>query len=140
MESYAATTGVLVACSDKSIRAAVRDVIANASGVELLVAEEGGSAVAISRARQPLVAFVDLYVAGMGGLEAAAEIRAASPATTIVMVGVPARLDHEIAYEAGAEICTGLDPQEVATIARRELRLWLTPPEYLPTYGTAATA
>ncbi|MGZ4189101.1 MAG: response regulator [Actinomycetota bacterium] len=140
MDIHGTAPEVLVACSDKGVRAAVRDVLAASDGLELFLASDGGAAIGIASANRPLLAFVDLYIAGMGGLEAAMGIRAASPGTTIVMVGVPDRLDHQMIFATGAEVCLGLDPVEVADVARRELHQWLGTPGYATAYPTAATA
>nr|WP_275590213.1 response regulator transcription factor [Streptomyces californicus] len=78
---------VLVADDEPMIRAGVRAVLATDPGVEVVAeAADGRRAVELVRAHRPHVAVLDVRMPGTDGIDAAAEIRRALPATGVVML------------------------------------------------------
>ncbi|MEU0738461.1 response regulator transcription factor [Streptomyces sp. NPDC006134] len=78
---------VLIADDEPMIRAGVRAVLATAPDIEVVAeAADGHDAVELARRHRPAVAVLDIRMPGLNGIEAAAEIRTAVPATGIVML------------------------------------------------------
>ncbi|MFJ4706281.1 response regulator [Streptomyces anulatus] len=83
----AATIRVLIADDEPMIRAGVRAVLATDPGIEVVAeAADGHEAVELVRAHRPQVAVLDVRMPRTNGIEAAAEIRRALPATGVVML------------------------------------------------------
>ncbi|MFF5445741.1 response regulator [Streptomyces sp. NPDC012888] len=78
---------VLIADDEPMIRAGVRAVLAADPGLEVVAeAADGHQAVDLVLRHRPDVAVLDIRMPGLGGIEAAAEIRRAAPATGVVML------------------------------------------------------
>ncbi|MPY64597.1 response regulator [Streptomyces spongiae] len=78
---------VLIADDEPMIRAGVRAVLTTAPDIEVVAeAADGHDAVELARRHRPAVAVLDIRMPGLGGIEAAAEIRSAVPATGVVML------------------------------------------------------
>lgn len=81
------TIRVLIADDEPMIRAGVRAVLATDPGIEVVAeAADGHEAVELVRAYRPHVAVLDVRMPRTNGIEAAAEIRRAVPATGVVML------------------------------------------------------
>ncbi|MEU5086236.1 response regulator transcription factor [Streptomyces sp. NPDC021356] len=78
---------VLIADDEPMIRAGVRAVLATDPDIEVVAeAVDGRDAVELVRRHRPAVAVLDIRMPGLGGIDAAAEIRDTVPATGIVML------------------------------------------------------
>ncbi|MET9556724.1 response regulator transcription factor [Streptomyces sp. NPDC006645] len=78
---------VLIADDEPMIRAGVRAVLSTAPDMDVVAeAGDGRDAVELTRRHRPAVAVLDIRMPGLGGIEAAAEIRAAVPETRVVML------------------------------------------------------
>lgn len=78
---------VLVADDEPMIRAGVRAVLSTDPGMEVVAeAADGHEAVELVRAHRPHVAVLDVRMPRTDGIDAAAEIRRALPATGVVML------------------------------------------------------
>ncbi|WP_428837744.1 response regulator [Streptomyces olivaceiscleroticus] len=77
----------LIADDEPMIRAGVRAVLASDPAIEVVAeAADGHQAVDLVHRHRPEVAVLDIRMPGLGGIEAAAEIRRTAPATGIVML------------------------------------------------------
>ncbi|MEU8390127.1 response regulator transcription factor [Micromonospora sp. NPDC048843] len=78
---------VLLADDEAMIRAGVGAILANEPSIEVVAeAADGREAVEQTRRHRPDVALLDIRMPGMDGLQAAAEIRRAVPATAVIML------------------------------------------------------
>ncbi|MEV7616232.1 response regulator transcription factor [Streptomyces sp. NPDC089799] len=78
---------VLIADDEPMIRAGVRAVLATDPGLEVVAeAADGHQAVDLALRHRPDVAVLDIRMPGLGGIEAADEIRRTAPATRVVML------------------------------------------------------
>jgi DNA-binding NarL/FixJ family response regulator len=78
---------VLVADDSPEFLAAATEVVAATDGFELAgAAHSGEEAVELATARRPDLALIDVNMPGIGGVEAAARIAVASPATEIALM------------------------------------------------------
>jgi two-component system, NarL family, invasion response regulator UvrY len=78
---------VLLADDSPHFLAAARDVVAATKGFELAGAGESGEeAVKLAFAHRPDLALIDVNMPGIGGVEAANRIAAASPQTMVVLM------------------------------------------------------
>jgi DNA-binding NarL/FixJ family response regulator len=78
---------VLIADDEPMIRAGVRAVLATDPDITVVAeAGNGHDAVELARRHRPAVAVLDIRMPGMNGIEAAAEIRSAVPATSVIIL------------------------------------------------------
>ncbi|WP_049570860.1 response regulator [Streptomyces sp. SBT349] len=78
---------VLIADDEPMIRAGVRAVLATDPEIEVVAeAGDGREAVDMVWRHRPRVAVLDIRMPGLGGIEAAAEIRRTAPETGVVML------------------------------------------------------
>jgi len=67
-----------------------------------LAARTGAEAVEVARSFRPHVALVDLFLAGESGADVSESIRAASPATRVLLISGAGRMSAAAARAAGA--------------------------------------
>ncbi|MEU7489500.1 response regulator transcription factor [Streptomyces sp. NPDC042319] len=78
---------VLIADDEPMIRAGIRAVLASDPDLAVVAeAADGHRAVDLVQRHRPEVAVLDIRMPGLGGIEAAAEIRRTAPATGVVML------------------------------------------------------
>ncbi|MFC8828753.1 response regulator [Streptomyces sp. NPDC057137] len=78
---------VLIADDEPMIRAGVRAVLSTSPDMDVVAeAGDGHDAVELTRRHRPDVAVLDIRMPGLGGIEAAAEIRATVPDTNVIML------------------------------------------------------
>lgn len=96
--------GVLLADDDATFRTAVRSALAGEGDIAVVgEAGDGREAIEAARALSPDVVLLDLRLPVMDGIEAAAEMHRASPASRVVMLTVSDDGDDvRDALEAGA--------------------------------------
>ncbi|MFH9616517.1 response regulator [Streptomyces pratensis] len=113
---------VLIADDEPMIRAGVRAVLASDPGMQVVAeAGDGHEAVELVRSHRPSVAVLDIRMPGMNGIDAAAEIRSAVPATGVVMLTTFGEDDYILRAlgggAAGFLIKSG-EPEELITGVR----------------------
>ncbi|MFC9947700.1 response regulator transcription factor [Streptomyces pratensis] len=113
---------VLIADDEPMIRAGVRAVLASDPGIQVVAeAGDGHEAVELVRSHRPSVAVLDIRMPGMNGIDAAAEIRSAVPATGVVMLTTFGEDDYILRAlgggAAGFLIKSG-EPEELITGVR----------------------
>jgi len=109
----------LILCDDHTLfREGLASLIAREPGWQVLAqAADGAEAVRLATELRPDVAVLDLAMPGMNGIEAAALIRVAAPATCIVAVSMYADAHYlQRMLAAGARV--GLMKVSPATAAR----------------------
>jgi two-component system response regulator DesR len=86
-----------------------------------LAARTGSEAVELARRFEPHVALVDLFLAGESGADVCESIRAASPATRVLLISGAGRMSPAAARAAGASgfVSKDLDAVELAQAVRR---------------------
>ncbi|MFE0368630.1 response regulator [Streptomyces tendae] len=78
---------VLIADDEPMIRAGVRAVLATDPDIDVVAeAADGRDAVELARRHRPAVAVLDIRMPGVNGIDAAAEIRATVPDTSVIML------------------------------------------------------
>ncbi|GHA71484.1 DNA-binding response regulator [Streptomyces tendae] len=78
---------VLIADDEPMIRAGVRAVLATDPDIDVVAeAADGHDAVELVRRHRPAVAVLDIRMPGVNGIDAAAEIRATVPETSVIML------------------------------------------------------
>ncbi|MGV9912232.1 response regulator [Streptomyces tendae] len=78
---------VLIADDEPMIRAGVRAVLATDPDIDVVAeAADGHEAVELVRRHRPAVAVLDIRMPGVNGIDAAAEIRATVPETSVIML------------------------------------------------------
>ncbi|MFI9024505.1 response regulator [Streptomyces sp. NPDC053560] len=78
---------ILIADDEPMIRAGIRAVLASDPDIAVVAeAADGHGAVDLVQRHRPEVAVLDIRMPGLGGIEAAAEIRRTAPATDVVML------------------------------------------------------
>lgn len=93
---------VLVADDEPGIRAVLQWALSN-EGHEVVVTEDGQQAVEASRTKEFHVAFVDMTMPGIGGIEAIAQLRQTQPRCRVVLMsGYSQAGDIRAALRAGA--------------------------------------
>ena len=98
-------TVVLVADDDRDIRELVAFKLAQA-GYEVLSAEDGPSALAAARERQPDLAVIDIMMPGMSGLDLCRELRRAPVGAAVPVILLTAKAqegDVERGFAVGAD-------------------------------------
>jgi DNA-binding NarL/FixJ family response regulator len=85
-----------------------------------LAARTGEEAIALARSFEPQVALVDLFLAGESGADLCESIRAASPATRVLLISGAGRMSPAAARAAGASgfVSKDWEAQDVATAVR----------------------
>src|ERR1700761_9545518 len=83
-------------------------------------ARTGPEAIALARAHKPHVALVDLFLVDESGAELSAPIRAASPATRVLLISGAGRMSPAAARAAGASgfVSKDWEAREVARAVR----------------------
>jgi two-component system response regulator DesR len=86
-----------------------------------LAARTGAEALELTRRYAPQVALVDLFLAGESGADVCKSIRAASPATRVLLISGAGRMSPAAARAAGASgfVSKDLDAGEVVAAVRR---------------------
>lgn len=120
------STRVLVADDHALFRKGVTGLLRSAEGFSVVgEARDGREAVAKALALRPDVVLVDVYMPGMDGLEAARRIKAALPATMIVVLTVSEE-DQKLfeALKAGAHayLLKNVEPEELFRTLRGVVR------------------
>jgi PAS domain S-box-containing protein len=117
---------VIVAEDEEPLRAAIADLIAGEDDFELVgTASETDAVIELARAMQPDVALIDMRMPGGGGVRAAKEIRAVSPATrSIALSAYEDRSNVLDVLRAGAVsyIVKGTAPTELIEAIHRAAR------------------
>ncbi|MCZ9337675.1 response regulator transcription factor, partial [Streptomyces sp. TRM76130] len=113
---------VLIADDEPMIRAGVRAVLATDPGIEVVAeAVDGHDAVELVQRHRPSVAVLDIRMAGINGIDAAAEIRRTVPTTNIIMLTTFGEDDYILEAlgggAAGFLIKSG-EPEELITGVR----------------------
>ncbi|MGY5805473.1 response regulator [Rhizobium sp. LEGMi12c] len=95
---------ILIADDHDLARSGLKAILTTADDLEVVAeAADGQAAVSLCDALRPDIALLDIRMAGMDGLEAAAEIRLKSPDTRIIMLTMHDSVDYlEAAIKAGA--------------------------------------
>ncbi len=99
-------------------------------GQEVLVARDGQEAIELVAREQPDVAFIDLGMPRLDGLEAARRIRADHPAVVLVaLTGLGQRSDRDASREAGFDAhlvkpATMADLKRLLSMTRADARAW----------------
>ncbi|MBI4011449.1 MAG: response regulator transcription factor [Candidatus Rokubacteria bacterium] len=119
-------TRVLVADDHALFRKGVATLLRDADGFSVVgEARDGREAVAKAQALAPDVVLMDIYMPGMDGLEAARRIKAAMPATKIVMLTVSEE-DQSLfgAVKTGAQgyLLKSVEPEELFHTLRGVVR------------------
>lgn len=119
-------TRVLVADDHALFRKGVATLLRDADGFSVVgEARDGREAVAKAQTLTPDVVLMDIYMPGMDGLEAARRIKAAMPATKIVMLTVSEE-DQSLfdAVKAGAQgyLLKSVEPEELFHTLRGVVR------------------
>ncbi len=85
-----------------------------------VAARTGEEAIALARSFEPHVALVDLFLAGESGADLCESIRAASPATRVLLISGAGRMSPAAARAAGASgfVSKDWEAQDVATAVR----------------------
>ena len=85
-----------------------------------LAARTGAEALELTRAFRPHVALVDLFLAGESGADVCESIRAASPATRVLLISGAGRMSAAAARAAGASgfVSKDLEAHEIANAVR----------------------
>jgi two-component system, NarL family, invasion response regulator UvrY len=98
---------VLAADDHQAFVAVIRQVVHAAEGLQLVgVASSGEEAVTIARELDPDMVLMDVTMDGIGGVVAAREIKARSPATLLVLISAthPDELSREAAASGADEV------------------------------------
>lgn len=83
------STNIMIVEDHNAVRATLRAWLSGAlSGCSILEAEDGQEAIQLVREHSPCVVLMDLNMPGVGGIEATRSIKAASPATHVVIVSM----------------------------------------------------
>jgi DNA-binding NarL/FixJ family response regulator len=120
------TIRVLVVDDHALFRKGVSGLLRGAEGFSVVgEAEDGREALAQVLALRPDVVLMDIYMPGMDGLEAAARIKAAAPATRIIVLTVSEE-DQRLfeAIKAGAQgyLLKSVEPEELFRTLRGVVR------------------
>jgi DNA-binding NarL/FixJ family response regulator len=85
-----------------------------------VAARTGQEAIALSKSLEPHVALVDLFLAGESGADLIVSIRAASPATRVLLISGAGRMSPAAARAAGASgfVSKDWEAHDVATAVR----------------------
>ncbi len=97
---------VVIADDDEPVRRALADLVAEHPRLRLVgIAASGGEATELCRRHHPHLAVVDLMMPG-GGVDAIEAIRAASPATAVVVYTAQSnrRTRHHLLHAGAADV------------------------------------
>ena len=124
------TVGVLVVDDQLLFREAAREVIAATPGFELVgEAVSGEQALRVADDLCPDLILLDVRMPGMGGVEAAARLRAAHPEQLVVLISV--ERPTEVEYGVTLEGATAIVPKQDfgAALLRSLWRMYGSPAE-----------
>jgi DNA-binding NarL/FixJ family response regulator len=98
---------ILIADDNQHVLMAEADIVADAPGVEIVsLCEDVEGAARAGELHKPRLAFVDAWLKGGGGAEAARRIRSVSPDTTIVALVSTRHLEEILKlHAAGVSAC-----------------------------------
>jgi DNA-binding NarL/FixJ family response regulator len=98
------TTRVLLADDHRLMRAGIRALIEKVPGVEVVAeADDGQQALSLARSTKPHVVLMDIAMARLNGLEAAARLAKERPEVKIIMLSMHAAQEYVVrALRAGA--------------------------------------
>jgi two-component system KDP operon response regulator KdpE len=128
-------SGILVVDDEAQIRRVLRAAL-SAHGYVIREAATGEEAVAAVRKERPDLILLDVNMPGMGGLQAARDIREMSDAPIIMLTVRNAERDKVIALDAGADdyVVKPFGIEELLARIRAALRRY-TPGEAIPTFS-----
>ncbi|HWP35138.1 MAG TPA: response regulator [Thermodesulfobacteriota bacterium] len=111
---------ILCVEDDPDIARVLQLMVEAVPGARALVAEDGRTALSLAERRRPRVAFVDLGLPDVDGLELLRELRARCPGLAIVVVTAYHERRQE-ALRAGASAFLGkpFDPEQVVQLVSR---------------------
>lgn len=111
---------ILVADDERNIRKTLAIVLA-AEGYTVDQARDGEDALELCKERHPDIAFVDLHMPRLGGLEVLARIRVLSPKTAVVIItayGSAAKATEAMKLGAVDFIEKPFDPKTIGILAK----------------------
>jgi DNA-binding response OmpR family regulator len=116
-------TTILVVEDEMKIARLVRDYLEHA-GYEVIVAGDGGAAVASARGRKPDLVVLDLGLPGLVGLDVTRELRRSSSVPIVMLTARGDESDRVVGLELGADdyIVKPFSPKELVARIRAVLR------------------
>jgi DNA-binding response OmpR family regulator len=116
-------TTILVVEDEMKIARLVRDYLEHA-GYEVIVAGDGGAAVASARGRKPDLVVLDLGLPGLDGLDVTRELRRSSSVPIVMLTARGDESDRVVGLELGADdyIVKPFSPKELVARIRAVLR------------------
>src|SRR6266511_4347072 len=114
---------ILVVEDEMKIARLVRDYL-EVAGFEVIVAAEGGAALASARGSKPDLVVLDLGLPGRDGLDVARELRRASNVPIIILTARGEESDRIVGLELGADdyVVKPFSPKELVARVRAVLR------------------
>jgi len=114
---------ILVVEDEKKIARLVRDYL-EVAGFEVIVAAEGGAALASARGSKPDLVVLDLGLPGRDGLDVARELRTSSNVPIIILTARGEESDRIVGLELGADdyVVKPFSPKELVARVRAVLR------------------
>jgi DNA-binding NarL/FixJ family response regulator len=120
------TIRVLLVDDHKLFRAGIRSLLQTVGGVEVVAeAGDGREGLRLVEAHRPDVVLMDIMMPGLNGLDAAARVARACPATRVIMLSMDAGEDAVLqALRAGAAgyLVKAADPAELERAVRAVVR------------------
>ena len=117
---------ILLADDHNLFRAGVRGLLKSFGGFEIVgEATDGRDAVALAHSEQPHVLLMDVGMPGLNGIEAAERVRAAAPATRVIILSMHTGEEHVMrALKAGAAgyVLKDAQPDELERALRQVAR------------------
>jgi two-component system, OmpR family, KDP operon response regulator KdpE len=128
------TANILVVDDEPQIRRVMRSTLTS-HGYVILEAKTGEEAIEVARKEKPDLILLDVNMPGIGGIEAAREIREMSAAPIIMLTVRNAERDKVLALDAGADdyVVKPFGIEELLARIRAALRRYATG-EAIPTF------